>query len=395
MAAGGEKKPAFVALGIDLGTSSSIIAIYDSQINTNKPHVPVLDPTGQQLFLSSAVAFDRGRRIVGQRALRKRQGVQFVKRIMGCSFDDPAVREFAGGCEVVANKQTNHPMVRCPGATECGHASDLLTPEQLSAAILSHLKGVAEECMRNFNVDVGAQVLAVISVPANFNATQRQATFDAARIAGFERTELINEPTAAAFGYRLNYGTDGSNANTTILVFDLGGGTLDCTLMSVDGAFSNVLAIDGDTSLGGHDFDRALAELVRARLREQLASEFPDASADALAQACASPPGLLKACEQAKIELAAEDEPAKFFAESYLPKLFYGHIVYLRAKNTENTALRAMHLGFSCFLIYTSILLVLFAIPQDVFARRRRHQRPARRRFIARRARNRGDPRRI
>ena len=85
--------------------------------------------------------------------------------------------------------------------------------------------------------------------------------------------------------------------------------------MSVDGDFCNVLAIDGDTALGGHDFDRALAELGTARRRKQRRDEFPGAGDDALAQAGAAP-DLLKACEQAKIELAAEDEPAKLFAET-------------------------------------------------------------------------------
>ena len=204
-------------IGIDLGTTNSCVAVMEG-----KDCKVIPNPEGNRTT-PSVVAFKNGERIVGDAA--KRQAVtnpntiSSIKRLMG----------------------TNE-KVQAEGKS--------YTPQEVSAMILQYLKGYAEDYL-------GEKVTkAVITVPAYFNDAQRQATKDAGRIAGLEVERIINEPTAAA----LAYGIDKTDKEQKVLIYDLGGGTFDVSILDLaDGTFE-VLSTNGDTRLGGDDFDNVLVD---------------------------------------------------------------------------------------------------------------------------------------
>ena len=265
-------------IGIDLGTTNSCIAIMDG----SKPRV-VENAEGARTT-PSIVAFTDDERLVGQPA--KRQAVTnpentifAVKRLIGRRFDD----------KHLAKDLKNMPFNVVDGGN--GDAwveskGEKYSPSQISAFILGKMKETAESYL-------GEDVTqAVITVPAYFNDAQRQATKDAGKIAGLEVLRIINEPTAAALAYGLD-----KKDTQTIAVYDLGGGTFDVTILEIDDGLFEVKSTNGDTFLGGEDFDM--------RIVNYLADEFKKANSVDLTKDKMALQRLKEAAEKAKIELSS------------------------------------------------------------------------------------------
>ncbi|WP_420004554.1 molecular chaperone DnaK [Arenibacterium sp. LLYu02] len=268
-------------IGIDLGTTNSCVAIMDG----SQPRV--IENSEGARTTPSIVAFTDEERLVGQPA--KRQAVTNpdntifgVKRLIGRRFDDADL----------AKDKKNLPFNVINGGN--GDAwveakSEKYSPSQISAFILGKMKETAESYL-------GEEVTqAVITVPAYFNDAQRQATKDAGKIAGLEVLRIINEPTAAA----LAYGLDKADTQT-IAVYDLGGGTFDVTILEIDDGLFEVKSTNGDTFLGGEDFDM--------RIVNYLADEFKKAHGVDLTKDKMALQRLKEAAEKAKIELSSSSQ---------------------------------------------------------------------------------------
>jgi molecular chaperone HscA len=231
-------------IGIDLGTTHSLVArVVDGRAEC------ITDCDGDALLPSVVLYGPQGSVLVGREAralaaMHPRDAIVSVKRFMGRGADDPETRRL-GTYEFVppAPGESNVVRFRVAGRT--------VTPVEVSAEILRALKARAEDAMRA----VGP---AVITVPAYFDDAQRQATRDAARLAGLEVLRLLNEPTAAA----LAYGLDKGRTRGTFAVYDLGGGTFDITILSLDDGVFQVRSTGGDSQLGGDDIDRAVASVL-------------------------------------------------------------------------------------------------------------------------------------
>ena len=267
-------------IGIDLGTTNSVVAVLEA----GEPVVISSAEGGRTV--PSVVAFAKtGDRLVGQ--LAKRQAVTnpantifSVKRFMGRRFDDVEVAKSAALVPYKVERDAASDGVRI--VTGDGQS---LTPPEISAMVLAKLKADAEAYL-------GEKVTeAVITVPAYFDDTQRQATKDAGRIAGLDVKRIINEPTAAA----LAYGVDDRKAEK-IAVYDLGGGTFDISILELGDGVFEVKASNGDTHLGGDDFDQRVIEWLLAEFKKQ---EGVDLSKDPQALQ-----RLKEAAEKAKIELS-------------------------------------------------------------------------------------------
>jgi molecular chaperone DnaK len=266
-------------IGIDLGTTNSCVAVMDGK--TSK----VIENAEGMRTTPSIVAFsDDGERLVGQPA--KRQAVTnpertffAVKRLVGRRYDDPMVEKDKKLVPYKIVKASNgDAWVEADGKT--------YSPSQISAFILQKMKETAE-------AHLGQKVdQAVITVPAYFNDAQRQATKDAGKIAGLEVLRIINEPTAAA----LAYGLDKTKAGT-IAVYDLGGGTFDVSILEIGDGVFEVKSTNGDTFLGGEDFDM--------RLVSYLADEFQKEQGINLRNDKLALQRLKEAAEKAKIELSS------------------------------------------------------------------------------------------
>jgi molecular chaperone DnaK len=270
-------------IGIDLGTTNSCVAVMEG----SKPKV--LENAEGSNTTPSIVAFtDDGERLVGLPA--KRQAVTnpmntlfAIKRLIGRRYDDPMVEK--------DKKLVPYKIIKGPNGDAWVEAQGKqFSPAQVSAYILQKMKETAE-------AKLGETITqAVITVPAYFNDAQRQATKDAGRIAGLEVLRIINEPTAAA----LAYGLDKKKESKTIAVYDLGGGTFDISILEIGDGVFEVKSTNGDTFLGGEDFDM--------RLVEYLANEFKkenqiDLRGDKLALQ-----RLKEAAEKAKIELSSSQQ---------------------------------------------------------------------------------------
>ncbi len=266
-------------VGIDLGTTNSVVAVLEG----GEPTV-IANAEGSRTT-PSIVAFNKNKeRLVGQAA--KRQGVVnadntifSIKRLMGMNFEDAQSEISRLPYEVVSGK-SNDARVNVPAMDK------VFSPQEISAMILGKLKKDAESYLGE---DVSQ---AVITVPAYFNDSQRQATKDAGRIAGLEVLRIINEPTAAALAYGLDKKT-----NEKILVFDLGGGTFDVSILEVGDGIVEVLATSGDTHLGGDDWDDLIVDW--------LVSEFKKDQGIDLSQDRQALQRLKEAAEKAKIELSS------------------------------------------------------------------------------------------
>lgn len=232
-----------IAVGIDLGTTHSLVAAVRHGV------AECLPDTQGRVILPSAVRFlERGRRAIGYDALAAQADdpqdtVVSVKRFMGRALADIAGRE-----------KLPYRFVDRPGMVAIETRDGIKSPVEVSAEILATLRQRAED-----SFDTDELHGAVITVPAYFDDAQRQATKDAARLAGLEVLRLINEPTAAAIAYGLEHGSEGLYA-----VYDLGGGTFDISLLRLAQGVFEVVATGGDSALGGDDYDRALADWALA-----------------------------------------------------------------------------------------------------------------------------------
>jgi molecular chaperone DnaK len=264
-------------IGIDLGTTNSCVAIMDG----SQPRV--IENAEGARTTPSIVAFTEDERLVGQPA--KRQAVTnadntifAVKRLIGRRFDDADIAK--------DKKNLPYTLVNGNGDAWVQARGEKYSPSQISAFILQKMKETAESYL-------GEEVTqAVITVPAYFNDAQRQATKDAGKIAGLEVLRIINEPTAAALAYGLD-----KKETRTIAVYDLGGGTFDVTILEIDDGLFEVKSTNGDTFLGGEDFDM--------RIVNYLAEEFKKENGVDLTKDKMALQRLKEAAEKAKIELSS------------------------------------------------------------------------------------------
>ena len=269
-------------VGIDLGTTNSVVAVMEG----GQPTV-ILNAEGSRLT-PSVVGFKKdGERLVGQ--LARRQSVMnpentvfSVKRFVGRRYGEVAQERERVPYRVVAGPNDQVRM-------HLPNAGKDLTPEEISSMVLGKLKADAEKYLGE------AVTQAVITVPAYFNDAQRQSTKDAGRIAGLEVLRIINEPTAAALAYGLDKKT-----NETILVWDLGGGTFDVSVLEVGDGVFEVKSTAGDTHLGGDDYDMAIVEYVADQFRRDHGIDLRT-DRQALQR-------LIEGAEKAKIELSSVTE---------------------------------------------------------------------------------------
>jgi molecular chaperone DnaK len=268
------------SVGIDLGTTNSVVAVMEG----GKPTV-IANTEGMRTTPSVVAWSKTGERLVGQLARRQavvnpQNTVYSIKRFIGRRFDEVADERAMVSYKVKESSE---------GGCKVGIGDKDYTPEEISAMILRKLKEDAEKYL-------GEKVSsAVITVPAYFNDSQRQSTKNAGAIAGLEVLRIINEPTAAA----LAYGIDKKN-NEKILVFDLGGGTFDVSILEVGDGVFEVNATSGDTHLGGDDFDHVLVDYI--------ADEFKRMEGIDLRKDPQALQRLTEAAEKAKIELSTVTE---------------------------------------------------------------------------------------
>ena len=267
-------------IGIDLGTTNSCVAVMEG----NQPTV-IINNEGQRTTPSVVAFTDGGERKIGNPAKRQaitnpNNTVFSIKRFMGETFEQ-VTKEVERMPYKVVRGENNTPRVDINGK--------LYTPQEISAMILQKMKKTAEEYLRQEVTE------AVITVPAYFSDSQRQATKEAGRIAGLDVKRIINEPTAAA----LAYGLDKKDKDMKVAVYDLGGGTFDISILQLGDGVFEVLSTNGDTHLGGDDFDQVIIDW----LAQEFASENGgvDLKKDPMALQ-----RLKEAAEKAKIELSSQ-----------------------------------------------------------------------------------------
>lgn len=265
-------------IGIDLGTTNSCVSVFEG----NEP-VVIANSEGKRTTPSVVAFVEGGERKVGDPAKRQaitnpKRTIYSIKRFMGETYDQVS-KEVERVPYAVVRGDNNTPRVDIDGR--------LYTPQEISAMILQKMKKTAEDYL-------GQEVTeAVITVPAYFSDSQRQATKEAGQIAGLEVKRIVNEPTAAA----LAYGLDKSKKDMKIAVFDLGGGTFDISILELGGGVFEVLSTNGDTHLGGDDFDHVIIDWL---VQEFKNDEGADLTADPMAMQ-----RLKEAAEKAKIELSS------------------------------------------------------------------------------------------
>ncbi len=265
-------------IGIDLGTTNSCVAVMEG----NEPTV-IANSEGSRTTPSIVAFLDNGDRKIGDPAKRQAvtnptRTISSIKRFMGESYDAVA-KEIARVSYEVVKGDNNTPRVKIDGR--------LYTPQEISAIVLQKMKKTAEDYL-------GQEVTeAVITVPAYFSDSQRQATKEAGEIAGLTVKRIINEPTAAA----LAYGLDKKSSDSKVAVFDLGGGTFDISILELGDGVFEVKSTNGDTHLGGDDFDHVIIDW--------LAEEFQKENGIDLRKDAMAHQRLKEAAEKAKIELSS------------------------------------------------------------------------------------------
>ena len=281
---GNKKKEKYIMgkiIGIDLGTTNSCVSVMEG----NQPTV-IINNEGERTTPSVVAFTDGGERKIGNPAKRQaitnpNKTIFSIKRFMGETYDQVS-KEIARVPYKVVRGDNNTPRVDIDGR--------LYTPQEISAMVLQKMKKTAEEYLRQEVTE------AVITVPAYFSDSQRQATKEAGKIAGLDVKRIINEPTAAA----LAYGLDKMNKDMKVAVYDLGGGTFDISILELGGGMIEVKSTNGDTHLGGDDFDQVIIDW--------LAGEFAaenggiDLKKDPMALQ-----RLKEAAEKAKIELSNQN----------------------------------------------------------------------------------------
>jgi molecular chaperone DnaK len=272
-------------LGIDLGTTNSCVAVVEG---VAAPRV-LANREGSRTTASIVAFAEDGDRLVGQIAKRQaitnpQNTVFAVKRLIGRKFSDPHVQR-------ALDVHLPYPLIESPnGDVKIRIRDRSYSPEEISAIILQELRSFAEEILEERIEE------AIVTVPAYFDDSQRQATKDAGRIAGLEVLRIINEPTAAA----LAYGLDRRDGSENIAVFDLGGGTFDISIMELSQGIFEVKATNGDPDLGGEDFDR--------RIMDWLVEEFQKETSIDLRSDRMALQRLKEAAERAKCELSMNEE---------------------------------------------------------------------------------------
>ncbi len=301
-------------IGIDLGTTNSCVSVMEGSAPK------VIENAEGARTTPSIVAFAQdGERLIGQPA--KRQGVTnpehtffAIKRLIGRRFDDPMTQKDIGMVPYKIVKADNG------DAWVAGRDGKRFSPSEISGFILQKMKETAE-------AHLGEKVTqAVITVPAYFNDAQRQATKDAGKIAGLEVLRIINEPTAAALAYGLD-----KKGSGTIAVYDLGGGTFDVSVLEIGDGVFEVKSTNGDTFLGGEDFDQ--------RLVNYLADEFKKENGIDLRSDRLALQRLKDAAEKAKIELSSAA------ADGSEPSLHHRRCVWPQASDDQDHARQARSLG--------------------------------------------------
>ena len=268
-------------IGIDLGTTNSCVSVMEG----NEP-VVISNDEGRRTTPSVVAFLDNGERKIGDPAKRQAitnptRTVSSIKRFMGNRFSE-VVAETGRSSYKVVKGENDTPRVEIDGR--------LYTPQEISAMVLQKMKKTAEDYL-------GQEVTeAVITVPAYFNDSQRQATKEAGEIAGLKVQRIINEPTAAA----LAYGLDKKDKDATIAVYDLGGGTFDISILELGDGVFEVKSTNGDTHLGGDDFDQVIIDWLADSFKAQ---ENIDLRKDPMALQ-----RLKDAAEKAKIELSSSSE---------------------------------------------------------------------------------------
>ncbi|WP_420460034.1 molecular chaperone DnaK [Neolewinella sp.] len=268
-------------IGIDLGTTNSCVAVMEG----NEPTV-IYNEEGRNTTPSIVAFLDAGERKIGEPAKRQAitnptRTVASIKRYMGQRFDEVKGEVERSAYKVVKGDN---------GLAQVEIDGRKYTPQEISAMVLQKMKKIAEDFL-------GTEVTeAVVTVPAYFNDSQRQATKEAGEVAGLNVRRIINEPTAAA----LAYGLDKRSKDMTIAVYDLGGGTFDISILDLGDGVFEVKSTNGDTHLGGDDFDRVLIDYLAGEFKQQ---ENMDLKKDPMALQ-----RLKEAAEKAKIELSSSTE---------------------------------------------------------------------------------------
>jgi len=272
------------AVGIDLGTTYSFVGIWQND------RVEIIANDQGNRTTPSYVGFTDSERLIGdaaknQVAMNPRNTVFDAKRLIGRKFDDPLVQQDARSWPFqLVKKAGDKPAIR---VTFKGEEKDFM-PEEISSMVLTKMKEISEAYL-------GRSVSkAVITVPAYFNDSQRQATKDAGVISGMEVLRIINEPTAAAIAYGLDKKGEGER---NVLIFDLGGGTFDVSLLTIDDGIFEVKATAGDTHLGGEDFDHRMVQWCIQEFKKKNGGKDPSGNPRALRR-------LRTQCERAKRTLS-------------------------------------------------------------------------------------------
>src|SRR5580692_4190173 len=270
-------------IGIDLGTTNSAMAVMQS----GKPEI-IANSEGNRTTPSVVAVNKNGERLVGQVARRQqvtnpKNTIYEVKRLIGRNFNDKEVQRDI--------KLMGYEIVKSGTGVKVKMGDKEYSPEEVSAMILGKLKSDAESFLGDKVTE------AVITVPAYFDDSQRQATKDAGKIAGLEVKRIINEPTAAALAYGLDKGSD---RDEKIAVYDLGGGTFDVSILELGDGVFEVKSTNGDTHLGGADFDRAIVDYLLEEFKKEHGLDISDDKA--------AMQRLRDEAEKAKIELSSAQE---------------------------------------------------------------------------------------
>jgi len=290
-----------VAIGIDLGTTYSCVGVW----RDNRCEIIANDQGNRTT--PSYVAFSNDERIIGdgaknQAAMNPSNTVYDAKRLIGRDFNDPVIQqEIQGFPFTVKDDGHNKPIIE----VEYKDETKTFHPEEISSMILIKMKETAEAYLGEDITD------AVVTVPAYFNDGQRQATKDAGAIAGLNVLRIINEPTAAAIAY----GLDNESKEQNVLIFDLGGGTFDVSLLNIDDGIFEVRSTAGDTHLGGEDFDHLMMQHFMAEFKRKHRLDISDnkRAVRRLKTACEKAKRTLSSSATASIEIDSFYEGVDFF----------------------------------------------------------------------------------